>query len=100
MLKRKQLVHVSWEDIVDFAGDDWNDDPAAYPTALISSTGWVVFPFKKRMKTLHICRDWDEDGNTPRSVIAIPSGCISSIIGVELGPELWDLSKPDEEPDA
>ena len=93
MLKRGDLVLVQWEDIHDFAGEDWNDDPSAYPTASISSLGWVAFPFTRKHTTFHLSRDWDEDEDKPRSVIAIPAGCITSIVAMTAGSELWDRGK-------
>ena len=90
MLKRSLSVRVYWEDIVDYAGQDWNDDYTEYPTASTSSDCRIAFDYKRGHTRLIISRDWDEDANLPKSVIAIPAGAVTSIVQMHSGLELWD----------
>jgi hypothetical protein len=100
LLKRGRQVQVFWEDIVDYAGSDWNDDYTEYPTASTSSDGRIAFNYKRGRSVLHLSRDWDEDNNHPKSVVAIPTGCISSIVDQKTGEELWDRKLRSQDPPA
>lgn len=90
-LERGRKVIIDWEDIHDYAGEDWNDDPLAYPTASVMGLGWIAFDFSPRDSTLHLARDWDVDNDRPRSVIAIPAGAIPVCRDAETGKVLFEL---------
>ena len=97
MIPKGTLVMVEWEDIS--SSGDWNEDPDL-ATASIQTPGWVARDTDKRYRDFHLAQSRSIDEETLHDHTSFPTGCITSIRCLATGAELWDLSKPDEEPDA
>ena len=98
MIKKGTPVYIKWEDIQGHG--DWNEDPECPDTASMGLYGIIAEDVDKRFRKVGICTNHDNLEDTVHDRTDFPSGCIISIRKTILGEELWDLSKPDEEPDA
>ena len=98
MLKKGTPVRVTWNDIQDYADDDWNGDVDAVVSATMHTYGIVAEDCKKSHRDLRLARDESEDEDTLHGLRAIPTGCIVSVQLQEPSAELWDKSRsPDDE---
>lgn len=95
-LKRGQRIELEWEDIQDYADDDWNEDPDYYDTASLRSILYVAFDFNDGSRVLRVSKDWAVDDDTPRGVRCVPPGCVTSVRSCITGEELWDLPHRDD----
>lgn len=95
MIKKGTLVLVEWEDIQGHG--DWNEDPDCPDTASLQSPGYIGKDVDKRFRVLQLCGTYSTDEDTVHDMTSFPTGCITSIREITLGPELWDVGKPDKE---
>ena len=95
MIKKGKLVLVEWEDIQGHG--DWNEDPECPDTASLQTPGYVAKNVSKRHRKMHLCGSRSIDEETLHDMTTFPTGCITSIREIILGPELWDVGKPDKE---
>lgn len=93
LLTAGMMVIVEWEDIQDLQNEDWNANFNSVTTASVQTIGWVATDYRRGERTFLLARDYtcdEEGGNTYRSVMAMPAGCITGIHVLETGAEVWD----------
>lgn len=90
-LKRGTAVRITWEDIQDASNDDWNAEPddLDVDTATVETLGWIAKDYRGG-RVLRLARDLSVDDDTYRSQMAIPAGCVTSVMELVSGVELWD----------
>ena len=95
MIKKGILVLVEWEDIQGHS--DWNEEPDCPDTASLQTPGFIGMDVDKRFRVLQLCGTRSVDEDTLHDYTSFPTGCVTSIREITLGPELWDTGKKDDD---
>ena len=95
MIPKGKLVLVEWEDIQ--SSGDWNEEPESPDTASLQMVGFIAENVDKRFRKLGLCTNRDTLEETLHDRTDFPTGCITSIRELILGPELWDTGKKDND---